>query len=97
MTCTQCFQKIAPSTSEKSCKGEHRQEGEGRESENFHVWLKVWPEFCLPLGSSEPLSLTLNPQPFTLTPGLAHFGGWESLCSLCEWTWREPTAMALET
>ena len=32
-----------------------------------------------------------------LTPGLAHFGGWGSLCSLCEWTWREPTAMALET
>ena len=97
MTCTRCFQKITPSTSEKSCKCEHRQQGEGRESENFYVGLRVWAELCHPLGSSEPPFLTLNPQPFTLTLGLAHFGALGSLYSLCEWTWREPTAMSLET
>ncbi|OWK00667.1 hypothetical protein Celaphus_00016722 [Cervus elaphus hippelaphus] len=35
------MEKIAPSALEKSCKGEHRQQGEGRESEDFHVRLKT--------------------------------------------------------
>ena len=29
MTCIRCFQKMPPSTLEKSCKSEHRQQGEG--------------------------------------------------------------------
>ena len=52
---------------------------------------------CLPPGSSEPPSLTLNPQPFMLTLALAQVGDWGSLCSLREWGWREPPAMAVET
>ena len=35
MTCTQCFQKIAPSTLEKSCKGEHRHQGQGEKEWEF--------------------------------------------------------------
>ena len=83
MTCIQCFQKIAPSALEKSCKGEHRHQREGRKSENFHVGLKVWGRLCLPLGSPEPPPLTLHTHPLRLTPGLAHFGGWGIPCSLC--------------
>lgn len=37
----------------------------------------------LPLGFSEPPPLTLHTHPLRLTLGLAHFGGWGSLCSLC--------------
>lgn len=97
MTCTQCFQKIAPSSLEKSCKGEHRQEGVWLEERKFLYGAKgLWGGAFAPSWVFEPPSLTLKPQPFMLTPGLAHFGGWRSLCSLCEWMWREPTAMALE-
>ena len=98
MKYTQCFQKIAPSTLEKSCKGEHRQEGEGEEEWGFPHGAKGVRGLCLPLGSSEPSPLTLHAHPFMLTPpGLAHFGGWGSLCSLCicgrggspqPWPWR---------
>ena len=83
MTCIQCFQKIAPSTLEKSCIGEHRHQREGRKSENFHVELKVWRRLCLLLGSPEPPPLTLHTHPLRLTPGLAHFAVWGSPCSLC--------------
>ena len=82
MTCIQCFQKIAPSALEKSCKGEHRRQREGRKSENFHVGLKVWGRICLPLGSPKPPRLTLHTHPLRLTPGLAHFGVWRSVYSL---------------
>ena len=44
----------------------------GRKSENFHLG-----------GSSETPPLTLHAQSLRLTPGLAHFGGWGSPCSLC--------------
>ena len=37
----------------------------------------------LPLGSPKPPPLTLHSHPLSLTPGLAHFGGWGSPCSLC--------------
>ena len=98
MTCTWCFQKIAPSTLEKSCKGEHRQQ-EGEEGEwEFPRGAKgVCVGLCLPLGSSEPPPLTLHTHPLRLTPGLAHFGGWGGPCSLCicghggspqPWPWR---------
>ena len=98
MIYTWCFQKIAPSTLEKSCKGEHGQQG-GEEGEwEFPCGAKgVCVGLCLPLGSSEPPPLTLHAHPLRLTPGLAHFGGWGSLCSLCicgrggspqPWPWR---------
>ena len=45
--------------------------------------LKVWGRLYLPLGSPEPPPLTLHTHPLRLTPGLAHFGGWGSACSLC--------------
>ena len=49
MTCTQCFQKIAPSTLEKSCKGEHRQQGEGEGQWEFpRVAEGVWGGGSLP-------------------------------------------------
>ena len=71
---------------------------ERRESENFHVGLKVPVGGTLfPLGSSEPPPLILHVHPLRLTPGLAPFGGWGSLCFLCFlWTWGEPAATALE-
>ena len=69
----------------------------GKESENFHVWLKVWGggggAVCLPLGSSEPPLLTLHTHPLRLTLGSAHFGG---LSPVRLWTWREPAVMALQ-
>ena len=43
----------------------------------------MWGRLCLPLGSSEPPLLTLHTHPLRLTPGLAHFGGWGSPCSVC--------------
>lgn len=46
MTCTRVAQKIAPSILEKSCKGEHRHQREGEESENFHVGLKLCGVFA---------------------------------------------------
>ena len=82
MICTQCFRKIAPSTLEKSYKGEHRQQGEGEREGEFPHGAKGVGEALLPLGSSEPAPLTLHAHPLRLTPGLAHFGGWGSLCSL---------------
>ena len=70
----------------------------GRESENFHVGLKVHVGGALlPPGSSEPPPLTPNAPLLRLTPGLAHFGGWRSPCFLCicgcggspqPWPWR---------
>ena len=83
MICTQCFRKIAPSTLEKSCKGEHRHQGEGEGVWGFPHGAKGVGEALLPLGSSEPPPLTLHTHPLRLTPGLAHFGGWGSPCSLC--------------
>ena len=57
---------------------------ERRESENFHVGLKVPVGGTLfPLGSSEPPPLILHVHPLRLTLGLAPFGGWGSLCFLC--------------
>ena len=97
MTCTQCFQKIASSTLEKSCKGEHRHQGEGEEEWEFSREAKGLGMLCLPLGSSETHPLTLQAHPLRLTPGLAHFGGWGSPGSLCifgcggspqPWPWR---------
>ena len=83
MTCTQYFQKIAPSTLEKSCKGEHRHQGKGEKKWEFPRGAKGVEETLLPLGSSEPPPLTLHAHPLRLTLGLAHFGGWGSPCSLC--------------
>ena len=81
MTCIQCFQKIAPSTLEKSCNGEHRQQGEGEEEWEFPRGAKGVQELCLPLGSSKSPPLTLHAHPLRLTWALAHFGGWGSPCS----------------
>jgi len=71
---------------------------EGRESENFHVRLKVHVAGALLLlGSPEPPPLTLNAHLLRLTQGSAHFGGCGSPCSLCicgnggspqPWPWR---------
>ena len=71
---------------------------EGRESENFHVGLKVHVAGALLLlGSPEPPPLTLNAHLLRLTQGSAHFGGCGSPCSLCicgnggspqPWPWR---------
>ena len=87
MTCTQCFQKIAPSTLEKSCKGEHRQQEGGEGEWEFPHGAKgvcvCGGALCFPLGSLKSPPLTLHTQPLRLTPGLAHFGGWGSPCSLC--------------
>ena len=83
MRYTQCFQKIAPSTLEKSCKGEHRQQGEGEEEWEFLLGAKDVQGLCLPLGSSETPPLTLHAHSLRLTPSLAHFGGCGSPCSLC--------------
>ena len=105
MTCTQCFQKIAHRTLEKSCKGEHRHQGKREEKWEFPCGAKGvcvgggggGGALCLPLGSSEPPPLTLHTHSFRLAPGLAHFGGWGSPCSLCicgcggspqPWPWR---------
>ena len=82
MICTQCFRKIAPSTLEKSCKGEHRQQGEGEGEWEFPHGAKGVGEALLPLDSSEPPPLTLHTHPLRLTLGSAHFGSWGSPCSL---------------
>ena len=70
----------------------------GRKSEDFRMGLKVWGGFAFLW-----VLLSLLPWLCMLTPscwppsGLAHFGGWGSLCSLCicgrggspqPWPWR---------
>ena len=97
MACTRCFQKIAPSTLEKSCKGEHRQQGEGEKEWEFpHGAKDVGGAFSSPGFFWIPLSWLHAHHP-QANPGLS------PLCRLREpvfpvhlWTWREPTALALE-
>ena len=48
MTCTRCFQKIAPSTLEKSCNGEQRQQGEGEGEGEFPHGAKGAGQEALP-------------------------------------------------
>ena len=92
MTCTRCFRKIAASTLEKSCKGEHRQQGEGEGEREFPHGAKgmcVWWWWGWGEGFAFPWVLrSLLPWPgiltrLRLTLVLAHFGGSGSLCSLC--------------
>lgn len=52
MTCSQCFQKIAPSTSERNCKGKGHEavrEGEGRRARLCGLLLAVDLAFLGPL------------------------------------------------
>ena len=98
MTCIQCFQKIAPSTLEKSCNGEHRQQGEGEEEWEFPRGAKGVQGLCLPLGSREPPSLTLHahspPQADLRLSPLWRLR--EPVFPVHLWMWREPAAKALE-
>ena len=85
MTCTRCFQKIAPSTLEKNCKGKHRQQGEGEEEWEFPHGAKG---VCVEGFAFLWVLLSLLPWPrmlthLRLTLVLAHFGGSGNLCSLC--------------
>lgn len=73
MRYTQCDSRLLPALLEKSCKGEHRQQEEGRKSENFHVGLAKG--LCLPLGSPEPPPLTLH--------ATRPLWGWETVFPLC--------------
>ena len=88
MTCTPCFRKIAPSTWEKTSKGEHRQEGEGEEDWEFPRVANVVSWGALPSSgfswASFPWHGTLTP--LRLTLGLTHFGGWGAyiLCAFVE-------------
>ena len=88
MTCTPCFQKIAPSTLEKNYKGEHRQQGEGEEDWKFPCMAKVVLWGTLPSSgfswASFPWHGTLTP--LRLTLGLTHFGSWGAyiLCAFVE-------------
>ena len=80
MTCTRCFQKIAPSTSEKSCKGEHRHQGEGEKEWEFPRGAKGLREALPSSGFFWDSSPDTAHSATQLTLGLAHFGCPRSLC-----------------
>ena len=102
MTCTRCFQKIAPSTLEKSCKGKHRQQGEGEGEWEFSrgakgVCVCVWGGFAFLWVLLSLLSWPGILTHLRLILVLAHFGGFEESMfpvHLCKW--REPIVKALE-
>ena len=94
MTCTRCFQKIAPSALEKSCKGEHRHQGEGEKEWEFPRGAKDLWESLPSSGFFWDSSPDTACSATQLTLGLAHFG---DPCSLCicgrggspqPWPWR---------
>ena len=100
MTCTQCFQKITPSTLEKSCKGEHRQQGGGEGDWEFSRGAKG---ACVCVGGFASSGFSWGSSPDTACsppqadPGLSPL--WrlrEPVFPVYLWTWREPVAMALE-
>ena len=80
MTCTRCFQKIAPSALEKSCKGEHRHQGEGEKEWEFPCGAKGLGEALTSSGFFWDSSPDTACSATQLTLGLAHFG---DPCSLC--------------
>ena len=95
MTCTQCFRKIAPSTLEKNCNGEHRQQREGEGEGEFPRGAKGVGREALPSSgffwASSPYT-----QPPQTDPGLSPF--WrlgEPMFPVHLRMWRETTATAL--
>ena len=83
MTCTRCFRKIAPRALEKSCKGEHRQQGGGEGEWEFPRGAKSVRGLCFLWVLLRCLPWHCVLIPLRVTLGLAYFGGWGSLCSLC--------------
>ena len=94
MTCTRCFQKIAPSTLEKSCKGEHRHQGEGEKEWEFPCGAKGLGESLPSSGFFWDSSPDTARSAIQVDPGLSPL--WRPVFPVHLWAWREPTAMALE-
>ena len=94
MTCTRCFQKIAPSTLEKSCKGEHRHQGEGEKEWEFPCGAKGLGESLPSSGFFWDSSPDTALSAIQVDPGLSPL--WRPVFPVHLWVWREPTVMALE-
>ena len=78
------FRRLLPAPWRRAARVSTDSREKGRKSENFHVGLKVCRGFAFlwVLVSLLPWLCMLT-HPLRLTSGLAHFGGWGSLCSLC--------------